>query len=90
MEDTLEKIMSTAQNHGHDAYPAIKSFLDQVNTVPKWYDAERIRRGQDFFIRRQGSALSSLLYLSLIGGFGAPRINKGSSVQGTLASYPEP
>lgn len=54
------------------------ALLDALHTVPAWVDAAAIARGQETFNRYGLTALPVLLCFSLVGGFGAPKINKGS------------
>ena len=51
-------------------------FLQRYSTIPEWVDWERMMRGQLVFQRYCQTSLLSLLYSSLLGGFGAPLINK--------------
>jgi hypothetical protein len=54
----------------------VQNFLHQVYTVPVWVDWIELRRGQRVFLAHAASSSLSLLYLSLIGGFSAPKIVK--------------
>ena len=45
-------------------------------TIPSWVDPETISRGQTVFWKNAPACGMALMYLSLVGGFGAPRINK--------------
>ncbi|KAI0426617.1 hypothetical protein F5Y09DRAFT_318427 [Xylaria sp. FL1042] len=45
----------------------------EVNTVPEWVDWDQIERGQKIFFRYGGPAISTLTFLSLLGGMGSAR-----------------
>ncbi|KAI0542035.1 hypothetical protein GGR58DRAFT_334341 [Xylaria digitata] len=45
----------------------------EVNTVPAWVDWDQIERGQKIFFRYGGPAISTLAFLSLLGGMGSAR-----------------
>ncbi|GAW13243.1 hypothetical protein ANO14919_026230 [Xylariales sp. No.14919] len=45
----------------------------EVNTVPEWVDWDQIERGQKIFFRYGGAAISTLTFLSLLGGMGGAR-----------------
>ena len=51
-------------------------FMTKYSSVPSWVDWGQIARGQRVFQRYGPIGLLILLYSSLIGGFGAPLINK--------------
>ncbi|KAI1364229.1 hypothetical protein F5Y08DRAFT_307483, partial [Xylaria arbuscula] len=51
----------------------IGKLWDEVNTVPEWVDWEQIERGQKIFFRYGGPAISTLTFLSLLGGMGSAR-----------------
>ncbi|KAH7021395.1 uncharacterized protein B0I36DRAFT_204831, partial [Microdochium trichocladiopsis] len=57
-----------------DAAEEIRAFWNQVNTVPDWVDWAQIERGQKVFWRYAGASVTSLTYLSLLGGMGGGRI----------------
>jgi hypothetical protein len=61
-----------------------QDFVTEAETVPQWVDWDRIRRGQEFFLRNAGSLCVALLNLALIGGFGAPKINAVLQATGYL------
>lgn len=54
---------------------AARNLIDHATAMPPWVDWDRVRRGQQFFLRNIGPIGLALLNLSLIGGFGAPKIN---------------
>ena len=56
--------------------PRIQAFAESVLTLPPWLDWETARQGQYIFLKHYGSASLGLLYVSLIGGFAAPKITK--------------
>jgi len=61
-----------------------QAFVTEAETVPPWVDWDRVRRGQEFFLRNAGSLCVALLNLALIGGFGAPKINAVLQATGYL------
>ena len=63
----------------------IHTFHQHLITVPSWVDWDRIKRGQNVFIRYAGGTGMSLLNCSLVGGFGAPKINKVLGATGYLS-----
>ena len=67
---------------GLDAALALRR---QLLATPAWVDWEAVRRGQDVFVRHAGGAGIALLNCSLVGGFGAPKINKVLGSTGYLA-----
>ncbi|KAI0885314.1 uncharacterized protein GGS22DRAFT_179856 [Annulohypoxylon maeteangense] len=50
-----------------------KRLWSEVNTIPDWVDWEQIERGQKVFYRYGGPAITSLTFLSLLGGMGSGR-----------------
>ena len=52
------------------------SFVLRACAGPAWVDWARVRRGQQFLLQNFIPVANSLLYLSLIGGFAAPKTNK--------------
>jgi hypothetical protein len=57
-----------------EAAPALRTFFDEVTTVPSWVDFERINRGARVMARFGRNGSDVLTQLSLIGGyrFGGP------------------
>ncbi|KAI1428736.1 hypothetical protein F5Y12DRAFT_628980 [Xylaria sp. FL1777] len=51
----------------------IGKLWNEVNTVPEWVDWDQIERGQKIFFRYGGPAISTLTFLSLLGGMGSAR-----------------
>ncbi|KAI1745431.1 hypothetical protein F4680DRAFT_103410 [Xylaria scruposa] len=45
----------------------------QINTVPEWVDWDQIERGQKVFFRYGGPAITTLTFVSLLGGMGSAR-----------------
>ncbi|KAI1753698.1 hypothetical protein F4782DRAFT_495379 [Xylaria castorea] len=45
----------------------------EINTVPEWVDWAQIERGQKVFFRYGGPAITTLTFLSLLGGMGSAR-----------------
>ena len=68
-----------------EAEGPIARLYNQLTTVPSWVDWDQIRRGQNVFIRYAGGTGMSLLNCSLVGGFGAPKINKVLGATGYLS-----
>eukprot|EP00854_Cymbomonas_tetramitiformis_P012507 gene12507-14779_t len=66
-------------NKPDDGYDEAKQFMESL-ALPDWVDWERVRRGQLFFLKHLVGASTCLLHISLIGGFGAPKINKKGGV----------
>jgi hypothetical protein len=56
--------------------PAASDLMCSMLSVPSWVNMQRVRAGADFFCANVVSAGTCLMNLSLIGGFGAWRINK--------------
>mmetsp|Transcript_28609 Transcript_28609/g.54710 ORF Transcript_28609/g.54710 Transcript_28609/m.54710 type:complete len:470 (+) Transcript_28609:248-1657(+) len=81
-QDNLSWVQEAARKHDG----AAGAFLAEVSEVPEFVDWARIARGQQFFLRNLAGAGSALLFVSLVGGFGAPRINKVLSSTGYLTS----
>ncbi|KAI0518416.1 hypothetical protein F5B22DRAFT_599079 [Xylaria bambusicola] len=46
---------------------------NEVHTIPEWVDWDQIERGQKIFWRYGGPAISTLTFLSLLGGMGSAR-----------------
>ncbi|KAK3272722.1 hypothetical protein CYMTET_18998 [Cymbomonas tetramitiformis] len=91
-EDLLTRLKGKCQrregNKPDDGYDEAKQFMESL-ALPDWVDWERVRRGQLFFLKHLVGASTCLLHISLIGGFGAPKINKVLNSTGYLASAPE-
>ena len=84
MEDAWAAVLERAPTDAPDG--PFRRFYDEVTTVPAWVDWDAIARGQEVFVRYAGAAELALLHLSLVGGFGAPKINKVLMATGYLAS----
>ena len=74
-----------------DDVAVANAFLDAVTTVPEWVDWDRVVRGQRVFIKNCTAFSLALLHISLVGGFGAPRVNSvlnatGEPGKGRVAS----
>lgn len=54
----------------------IQAFATEVLAQPEWLNWELLREGQNIFLKYHGSAALGLFYVSLVGGFGAPKITK--------------
>ena len=80
----LATVLERAASDAPDG--AMRQFADSVRTLPSWLDWESLARGQEVFVRYAGAAEMSLLHLSLVGGFGAPKINKVLLATGYLAN----
>ncbi|KAI1652082.1 uncharacterized protein F4817DRAFT_322005 [Daldinia loculata] len=46
---------------------------NEINTIPDWVDWEQIERGQKVFYRYGGAVITTLTFLSLLGGMGSGR-----------------
>ncbi|KAI0011672.1 hypothetical protein F4779DRAFT_626372 [Xylariaceae sp. FL0662B] len=57
-----------------DADEKISRLWIQINTIPDWVDWQQIERGQKVFYRYAGPAMTSLTFLSLLGGMGSGRV----------------
>jgi ER-bound oxygenase mpaB/B'/Rubber oxygenase, catalytic domain len=55
---------------------AAHAFLESMRQVPDWVDWEAIERAQVFYLERGLIIALILFYLSLAGGFSAPKINR--------------
>ena len=66
----------------------LRTFLDTYSSAPAWVDWEKIRKGQDVFVRDLPICGLTLFYLSLIGGFSAPLITKVLRATGYLTAGP--
>ena len=66
-------------------HPAAAAFLGAARVVPAWVDWEAIAVGQQFFQINAAANSLALLNLSLIGGFGAPKINRVLEATGYLS-----
>ncbi|KAI8947412.1 hypothetical protein F4801DRAFT_605552 [Xylaria longipes] len=51
----------------------IGKLWSEINTVPEWVDWDQIERGQKVFFRYGGPAITTLTFLSLLGGMGSAR-----------------
>ncbi|KAK8087043.1 hypothetical protein PG994_002017 [Apiospora phragmitis] len=51
----------------------LQKLWSEVNTVPEWVDWDQIERGQNVFWRYGGPCVTTLMFLSLLGGMGARR-----------------
>jgi hypothetical protein len=65
--------------------PEACALLRQLCDVPAWVDWAALRRGQLVFLRHGPGAGIALMYLSLVGGFSAPKINKVLTSTGYLS-----
>jgi hypothetical protein len=76
--DPIEQLLTSSD-------PSIVALYQQLTTVPSWVDWKRVKRGQEVFVRYAGGTGLSLLHCSLVGGFGAPKINKVLGATGYLS-----
>ena len=89
-EDPLPRILTCFSNQ-NAKHPRLSGGTSTVSlcrhlmSVPEWVDWGSIRRGQQFFIRNAAGCGIALLFLSLTGGFGAPKINKVLNSTGYLS-----
>jgi hypothetical protein len=65
---------------------AATALIDSMRVLPPWADMQRVASGAEFFCANIVAAGTCLMNLSLIGGFGAWRINKVLERTGYLAS----
>ena len=65
---------------------AAAALIDSMRVVPPWVDAARVRSGAEFFCANIVASGTCLMNLSLIGGFGAWRINKVLESTGYLSA----
>ena len=65
---------------------AASALVLSMRTPPSWADMRRVRAGAEFFCANMVAAGTCLMNLSLIGGFGAWRINKVLESTGYLAA----
>lgn len=63
----------------------VQALHKQLTSVPSWVDWDQIKRGQEVFVRYAGGSGLTLLHCSLVGGFGAPKINKVLGSTGYLS-----
>jgi hypothetical protein len=56
--------------------PACRTLLAEASVAPPWVKWEDVREGQRFFVSRLPACAASLLFFSLVGGFGAPLISQ--------------
>eukprot|EP00002_Diphylleia_rotans_P024990 TRINITY_DN4935_c0_g1_i2.p1 TRINITY_DN4935_c0_g1~~TRINITY_DN4935_c0_g1_i2.p1 ORF type:complete len:382 (+),score=56.56 TRINITY_DN4935_c0_g1_i2:82-1227(+) len=80
-DDLLERILSRSSQS-----KACDDLYTQITTVPSWVDWDSIARGQYVFHKYGSISGFALLYLSLAGGFGAPKINKVLTATGYLSN----
>lgn len=65
---------------------AATALVTSMRVIPAWADMRRVQSGAEFFCANIVSAGTCLMNLSLIGGFGAWRINKVLESTGYLAA----
>ncbi|KAI0873860.1 hypothetical protein GGS24DRAFT_501330 [Hypoxylon argillaceum] len=51
----------------------IGNLWTEINNIPEWVDWDQIERGQKIFFRYGGPAMTTLTFLSLLGGMGSAR-----------------
>ncbi|KAI1083949.1 hypothetical protein F5B20DRAFT_594504 [Whalleya microplaca] len=51
----------------------VKRLWTEINTVPDWVDWQQLERGQKVFYRYAGPAITTLFFLSLLGGMASGR-----------------
>ena len=56
--------------------PACCALVAEASVAPAWVNWDEIRMGQQFFVSRLPGCAASLLFFSLVGGFGAPLISQ--------------
>jgi hypothetical protein len=65
-------------------------FLDCAAADPDWLDRSKLAVGQEFYRAHTLGCNLGLLHLSLIGGFGAPLINRVLASTGYLVGHQQP
>ena len=65
----------------------LRAFAASVLTQPPWLDWELLGYGQYVFLKHSGSAALGLMYVSLIGGFAAPKITKVLDATAYMTKY---
>ncbi|KAK8039255.1 tat pathway signal sequence [Apiospora rasikravindrae] len=65
-------LFKLVKEHGNSD-EKLRKLWTEVNTVPEWVDWEQIERGQNVFWRYGGPSVTTLMFLSLLGGMGARR-----------------
>ena len=85
LSETLwRKVKASAESH-----PGSKcsKLVDSMCKPPPFpVDWEKVRRGQEVYMSKAPAAALALLHLSLVGGFGSPKINKVLESTGYLTS----
>ncbi|KAI5928040.1 hypothetical protein F4810DRAFT_646620 [Camillea tinctor] len=66
--DLYELVMEHASKN-----EKIGKLWTEVNTIPDWVDWDQIERGQKVFYRYGGATLTTLTFVSLLGGMGSGR-----------------
>ena len=74
VDSFISNLMETSTSSYTDL--RIRAFAESVLLKPAWLDYEKVKQGQQVFLKHYASAALGLLYSSLIGGFAAPKIVK--------------
>ena len=74
VDSFVAKISETDLSSYNDV--RIQAFASEVLAQPEWLNWDLLRAGQHIFLKYHGSAALGLFYVSLVGGFGAPKITK--------------
>lgn len=76
--DTIDSFITnlTAQEPINYDDPRIDAFIASVEREPSWLDWDLLKHGQHIFLKHSAPAVMGLYYVSLVGGFSAPKITK--------------
>eukprot|EP00596_Hydrurales_sp_CCMP1899_P006912 CAMPEP_0119047468 /NCGR_PEP_ID=MMETSP1177-20130426/53275_1 /TAXON_ID=2985 /ORGANISM="Ochromonas sp, Strain CCMP1899" /LENGTH=398 /DNA_ID=CAMNT_0007022107 /DNA_START=222 /DNA_END=1415 /DNA_ORIENTATION=+ len=76
--ETIDTFISyfTTQEPARYEDPRINDFIKSIEIEPEWLNWDLLKMGQHVFLKHAGLAGLGLLYVSLIGGFAAPKIGK--------------
>ena len=74
IDSFITKLAATPPSSYNDR--RMEAFAESVLSVPDWVDWELLKHGQYVFLKNIASAALGLLYVSLVGGFAAPKITK--------------
>ena len=86
---TVESFITKLKDTDPSSYidDRLRVFSVSVLSQPPWLDWELLRYGQYVFLKHYGSAALGLLYVSLIGGFAAPKITKVLDATAYMTKY---
>lgn len=86
---TVESFISNLKVTDPSVYDddRVRAFAISVLTQPTWLNCDLIAHGQHVFLKHHASATIGLLYVSLIGGFAAPKITKVLDATAYMTKY---